>query len=128
MDDTFDDGSDIFGDATEPVPVAILGSTGSIGTQALEVVRAHPDRFRVTALTANSDAETLLAQAKEFDVHLLGLTEGAVEAPGGATVVDGAMASAEVAEIPEIRSSSLTQAHAILFVKMHDRAAEHNGG
>ena len=98
MDDTFDYGEDIFGDAPEPVSVAILGSTGSIGTQALEVVRAHPGRFRVTALTANSDAETLLAQAKEFDVHLLGLTEGGVEAPGGTTVIDGPLASAEVAE------------------------------
>ena len=101
MDDTFDYGGDIFGDAPEPVSVAILGSTGSIGTQALEVVRAHPGRFKVTALTANSDAETLLAQAKEFDVHLLGLTEGGVEAPSGTTVIDGSMASAEVAEAAE---------------------------
>src|SRR5438270_1600874 len=101
MDDTFDYGGDIFGDAPEPVSVAILGSTGSIGTQALEVVRAHPGRFKVAALTANSDAETLLAQAKEFDVHLLGLTEGGVEAPSGRTVIDGSMASAEVAEAAE---------------------------
>src|SRR5260370_9884880 len=98
MDDTFDYGGDLFGDAPEPVSVAILGSTGSIGTQALEVVRAHPGRFRVAALTANSDAETLLAQAKEFDVHLLGLTKGGVEAPSGTTVIDGSLASAEVAE------------------------------
>ena len=98
MDDTYDYGGDIFGEAPEPVPVAILGSTGSIGTQALEVVRAHPDRFKVTALTANSDAGTLLAQAREFDVHLLGLTERGVEAPGGTTVIDGPMASAEVAQ------------------------------
>src|SRR6266851_7910339 len=96
---------DMFGDESSdplredgPISVAILGSTGSIGTQALEVVRAHPGRFKVTALTANSDAETLLAQAKEFDVHLLGLTEGGVEAPGGTTVIDGSRASAEVAE------------------------------
>ena len=100
MDDTLDY-ADVFGDAPEPVSVAILGSTGSIGTQALEVVRAHPDRFRVTALTANSDAETLLAQAKEFDVHLLGLTEGDVEVPGGTTLIDGSLSSAEVAEAAE---------------------------
>src|SRR5437762_14175971 len=98
MDDTFDYGEGIFGDAPEPVSVAILGAPGSIGTQALEVVRAHPGRFRVTALTANADAETLLAQAKEFDVHLLGLTEGGLQAPGGTTVIDGSLASAEVAE------------------------------
>jgi len=103
MHDTFDFadddfGDDVFGEDTEPVSVAILGSTGSIGTQALEVVRAHPGRFKVTALTANADAETLLAQAREFDVHLLGLTAGGMDAPSGTTVVDGERASAEVAE------------------------------
>ena len=105
MSDASDYGDDLFGDAPEPVSIAILGSTGSIGTQALEVVRAHPDRFKVTALTANSDAETLLAQAKEFDVHLLGLTEAPArargEAPSGTTLVEGSMASAEVAEAAE---------------------------
>jgi 1-deoxy-D-xylulose-5-phosphate reductoisomerase len=101
MSDADDYAGDLFGDAPEPVSVAILGSTGSIGTQALEVVRAHPDRFRVTALTANSDVDTLLAQAKEFDVPLLGLTAGGIEAPSGATLIDGAMASAEVAEAAE---------------------------
>ncbi|MCW3044455.1 MAG: 1-deoxy-D-xylulose-5-phosphate reductoisomerase [Actinobacteria bacterium] len=101
MSDIDDYGDDLFGDAPEPVSVAILGSTGSIGTQALEVVRAHPDRFKVTALTAHSDGDTLLAQAKEFDVPLLGLTAGGMEAPAGTTLVDGSMASAEVAEAAE---------------------------
>jgi 1-deoxy-D-xylulose-5-phosphate reductoisomerase len=105
MSDAIDYGDDLFGDPPEPVSVAILGSTGSIGTQALEVVRAHPSRFRVTALTANSDVETLLAQAREFDVHLLGLTEAPAgaqrQALGGATLIDGSMASAEVAEAAE---------------------------
>jgi 1-deoxy-D-xylulose-5-phosphate reductoisomerase len=85
----------------EPVSVAVLGSTGSIGRQALDVVRAHPDRFRVTALTANSDRETLLAQAKEFGVGLLGLAEGEVDAPEHVKVVRGGMAAAEVAEAAE---------------------------
>ena len=99
--DGFDYGDDIFGEPAEPVSVAILGSTGSIGTQALEIVRAHPGRFRVTALTANSDADTLLAQAREFDVPLVGLTAGGVDPPSGTTVIDGDMASAEVAETSE---------------------------
>jgi 1-deoxy-D-xylulose-5-phosphate reductoisomerase len=46
--------------------LAILGSTGSIGTQALDVVRAHPDRFSVEVLTANQNAELLIEQAAEF--------------------------------------------------------------
>ena len=46
--------------------ISILGSTGSIGTQALDVVRMHPDCFRVAALTANSSAQALFAQVREF--------------------------------------------------------------
>lgn len=46
--------------------IAILGSTGSIGTQALDVVREHQDQFETYALTANNNAELLIKQAKEF--------------------------------------------------------------
>ncbi len=46
--------------------LAILGSTGSIGTQALDVVKQHPDKFEVYALTANKQADLLIAQACEF--------------------------------------------------------------
>ena len=46
--------------------IAILGSTGSIGVQALEVIAAHPDRFSVAVLTANNNAELLIAQAKQY--------------------------------------------------------------
>lgn len=46
--------------------LAILGSTGSIGTQALEVVREHPDNFEVYAMTANNSLDLLIAQAREF--------------------------------------------------------------
>ncbi len=49
--------------------IAILGSTGSIGRQTLDVVRQHPDLFEVELLTANTSAETLIAQAIEFDVN-----------------------------------------------------------
>lgn len=44
--------------------IAILGSTGSIGTQAIDVVRAHPDQFVVEVLTANANAELLIQQAE----------------------------------------------------------------
>ena len=46
--------------------IAILGSTGSIGTQALEVIRAHTDRFTVEVLTGNGNADLLIKQAIEF--------------------------------------------------------------
>ena len=46
--------------------IAILGSTGSIGTQALEVIAAHADAFQVEVLTAQDNYELLIAQAKQF--------------------------------------------------------------
>lgn len=46
--------------------VAILGSTGSIGTQALEVIREHASRFKISVLTAHSNAQLLIDQALEF--------------------------------------------------------------
>ena len=49
--------------------VAILGSTGSIGTQALDVIRQHRDMFEVELLTANNSSEKLIEQAIEFDVN-----------------------------------------------------------
>ena len=48
--------------------IAILGSTGSIGTQTLDVVRQHPDRFRVFMLSANSSADLIIEQARAFRV------------------------------------------------------------
>ncbi|HVL50907.1 MAG TPA: 1-deoxy-D-xylulose-5-phosphate reductoisomerase [Actinomycetota bacterium] len=79
---------DLF-DTPERLRVAILGSTGSIGSQALEVVRAYPERFEVVALAANSDTGGLLAQAKEFEVSLLGIVCGPLDAPDGCTVFEG---------------------------------------
>ena len=46
--------------------IAILGSTGSIGKQTLEVIAEHPDLFEVYAITANRSADLLIAQAREF--------------------------------------------------------------
>ena len=46
--------------------LTVLGSTGSIGTQALDVIRQHPDKFEVYALTANVNVDKLAAQAREF--------------------------------------------------------------
>jgi 1-deoxy-D-xylulose-5-phosphate reductoisomerase len=64
--------------------VVILGSTGSIGTQALDLVRAHPDRFRVVGLTAGgSNPELFEAQVAELSPAYSGLGEDAsVEAAG----------------------------------------------
>ena len=53
--------------------IALLGSTGSIGTQALDVAARHADRFQIIALTANTNAEKLFAQARQFHPRMCGL-------------------------------------------------------
>jgi len=57
--------------------LAILGSTGSIGTQALEVVKAHPDLFEVEVLSAHSNSDLLITQAKEFKPNAVVVTDDA---------------------------------------------------
>jgi 1-deoxy-D-xylulose-5-phosphate reductoisomerase len=53
-------------ESTKPRRIAILGSTGSIGTQALDVVRRHPDKLRVVMLSANRNHGLLAQQVREF--------------------------------------------------------------
>ena len=59
----------------ERLGLAVLGSTGSIGRQALEVARLHRDRLRVVALVARSNADLLEEQAREFLPLMVGLVE-----------------------------------------------------
>ena len=51
--------------------IAILGSTGSIGTQALDVIAQHPDKFEVYALTANNNIDLLIEQAIKFSPEVV---------------------------------------------------------
>ncbi|MFV0392341.1 MAG: 1-deoxy-D-xylulose-5-phosphate reductoisomerase [Paludibacteraceae bacterium] len=51
--------------------IAILGSTGSIGRQALEVIKANPERFEVVALTANNNIDLLIEQSLEFQPDMV---------------------------------------------------------
>ena len=55
--------------------IAVLGSTGSIGTQALQVAALHSDRFQITALTANRSRKKLFEQVRRFRPQLAGLVE-----------------------------------------------------
>ena len=64
------------GPVTSPRTVAVLGSTGSIGTQALDVIARNPDRFRVVALSAGSNLDLVAEQAVTFDVDLVAVARG----------------------------------------------------
>jgi 1-deoxy-D-xylulose-5-phosphate reductoisomerase len=83
--------------------VVILGSTGSIGVQALEIIEANPGQFRVVALTAaGNNIDLLIAQAKKFKVSVVGVTQNAEQVRHGlpsVQVIDGPDASTEVAAI-----------------------------
>jgi len=83
--------------------IVILGSTGSIGVQALELVAANPDLFRVVGISAGSgNLELLFQQARKFQVPIVGTTaprsawEGLAD---GLAVIDGPSASTEIAAI-----------------------------
>ena len=56
--------------------VVVLGSTGSVGTSTLNVLRRHPDRFRLVALTAGANATLLAEQIKEWQPDFAGLVSG----------------------------------------------------
>jgi 1-deoxy-D-xylulose-5-phosphate reductoisomerase len=83
--------------------LVILGSTGSIGVQTLEIVEANPTLFRVVAITAaGTNPHVLIEQAKKFKVSVIGVTKNAdviKAALPHATVIDGADASTEIAAI-----------------------------
>jgi len=83
--------------------VVILGSTGSIGRQALEIVASHPDKFRVIALTsAGTNPALIIEQAKAFNVAFIGVVNNADvvrQALPGVKVIGGAFASTEIAAI-----------------------------
>jgi 1-deoxy-D-xylulose-5-phosphate reductoisomerase len=70
-----------------------LGSTGSIGRQALDVIAAHPDRFKVVALAAGSDVATLNLQVAQFRPSLVAIADeearSAFDLPPGTQLVGG---------------------------------------
>ncbi len=91
---------------SEPLNVVILGSTGSIGRQTVDVAQRNPERVRVVALAAGSSAEELAAQARALGVSRVALadTDAATRAREmlpGVEVADGAAAVAELASLPE---------------------------
>lgn len=61
-----------------PKPISLIGSTGSIGTQTLEIVAEHPDKFRVVALAAGSNVTLLADQVRRFKPSLVAIKNGAL--------------------------------------------------
>ena len=83
--------------------LVILGSTGSIGVQALEIVAANPGVFNVVAISAyGSNPAAIIEQARTFKVQVIGVVTNAEvirEALPGVTVIDGPNAASEIAAI-----------------------------
>ena len=86
-----------------PLDLVILGSTGSIGVQALEIVEANPERFRIVGLAAGSkNIELLAEQAKKFAVPVVGTTGDRarlISQLGNTQVIDGPEAASQIAAI-----------------------------
>ena len=80
--------------------IVILGSTGSIGVQALEIVAANPDKFKIIAMSAGrKNPALLMEQAKKFNVPIVGSMAPAPEVVG-VKVIEGDNSSIEIAAIP----------------------------
>ena len=91
--------------------ITILGATGSIGASTLDVISRHPERYRVIALTANRNVDTLARQCAEFSPRFAVMAECDAaetlrirlrEASPGVEVLSGPDALAEVAALPEV--------------------------
>ncbi len=90
----------LFDEDSPPRKITVLGSTGSIGKQTLDVIREHPDKFTVVALAAHSDASTLFEQAAEFGVETVALESESQSRPDGVSVITGPDSAARlVAEL-----------------------------
>ena len=80
--------------------IVVLGSTGSIGVQALEIIEANPSKFRIVGLSAGrKNPELLMAQAKKFNVPIVGSMAPAAPVKG-IQVIDGDNSSVEIAALP----------------------------
>ena len=80
--------------------VVVLGSTGSIGVQALEIVAAHPNKFRLVGLSGGrKNPQLLMEQAKKFNVPIVGSMAPAPKT-SGVQVIDGDNSSIEIAAMP----------------------------
>lgn len=89
--------------------IAILGSTGSIGTQAVDVIKAHPDQFQVEVLTTNNNADLLIQQAVELKPNVVVICNEnrydqvfAALDPLGIKVYAGAKAIASVVQMDSV--------------------------
>ena len=80
--------------------VVVLGSTGSIGVQALEIVAANPNKFRLVGLSGGrKNPQLLMQQAKKFNVPIVGSMAPAPKTDG-VQVIDGDNSSVEIAALP----------------------------
>lgn len=88
--------------------LAVLGSTGSIGTQTLDVVRSHPELFHISVLAANSSDEKLEAQIRAFEPELAVLSDEHAYARlkeryhGKTRLAGGRQAFIDAAAVPEV--------------------------
>jgi len=90
------------------ISVAVLGSTGSIGTQTLDVVRSEPGRYEVRALGASSSVEALAAQAREFRPEVVAIADASrvrelqALVPATTSVLGGPNAMADVVPTADV--------------------------
>ncbi len=102
--------------------LVLLGSTGSIGTQCLDVVRRHPDKFEVVALATHRNADLLMEQIREFHPKYAGIvdTDAARKIqseinPNQTTLIDGEQCLNEITRVEEANVAVIATVGAVGF-------------
>jgi len=91
-----------------PTTVSLIGSTGSIGTQAIEVIESCPERFTVAALGAQRSIEALADQARRFRPQVVAIGDESLASelarllPSGVEVVTGSDGLAHLATLADV--------------------------
>lgn len=102
-----------------PIPIAILGSTGSVGTQTFDVVSRLPERFRIVALSGGSNLDLLCRQAHQARPELVVANDSTLaerDLPEGTRVAFGSEGLVEAATHPEARIIvTATSGHAAIL-------------
>jgi 1-deoxy-D-xylulose-5-phosphate reductoisomerase len=109
--------------ADGPIGVCLLGSTGSIGRQALEIFEAHPERFRVVAMAARGDRETFQRQVVDVRPRVISMADpdalASLELPAGTTADTGPHAlmrlvTAEDVDLVLVGTSGIVSLHPVI--------------
>jgi 1-deoxy-D-xylulose-5-phosphate reductoisomerase len=108
--------------AERQIGIAVLGSTGSVGKQALDVIGHHPERFRLVAITGGANGDLLLEQANRFEPELVvsDCLDPSILAKPGRTILSGKEGLSAAATHPDAEIIIVATSGHAAIVPTHD--------